>query len=201
MPGSRRPIRSAPRARARVPATLLALPVLAAVAAAVALLATCPAPAWGQSADTLQFHARAALTDTLLDRLTGVWQGSPAGEPGTVDRLIGQWKYEHTLVQLQSRTTAGARKDFETVGFVRREGDGRYRMSCADASGAVLCLEGRQEGLALVLNASSPEGQVRLRYDLSRKGRLILTREEAQPAGEFRKVSQLEYVRGRLKGR
>jgi hypothetical protein len=97
--------------------------------------------------------------------------------------------------------TTGPNKDFETIAFVRREPDGRYRMSYADASGAVLCFEGRAEGLVLAFSASGAEGQVRLRYDLSRKGKLAFTREEAPVAGEFRKVLQIDYLRGHLKGR
>ncbi|HVP39390.1 MAG TPA: hypothetical protein VMS93_09435 [Candidatus Saccharimonadales bacterium] len=184
-----------------------ALAALAVMAAAAAnpgpARAAAPPPAPAAAApDTLQFHARSALTDTLLDRLVGVWQGSPPGDPATVDRLVGQWKYEHTLLMLQSRVATGARKDFEMVGFVTRDAGGRYRMSYADASGMVLYLEGREEGLALVLSGSGPESQVRLRYDLSRRGRLLLTREEAPaPGGEFRKVLQFDYVRGRLHGR
>ncbi len=171
------------------------------MAAAAAALLCAAGAARAQAPDTLTFHARSALTDTLLDRMVGVWQGSPPGDPGTIDRVLCQWKYEHTLVQFQSRVTAGARKDYEVVAFLRREADGRYRMTFADAGGAVLCFEGRAEGLTLVLNASSSEGQVRLRYDLSRRGRLAVVREEAPPSGEFRKASEFEYVRGRLKGR
>lgn len=181
-----------------------ALPAAAAAASAPAAAsppAAAPAPSPAPAPDTLQFHAVASLTDTLLDRFAGVWQGSPPGDRGSVDRLLAQWKYEHTVMQLQSKVTSGPRREYETVAFLTREPDDRYRMVFTDASGAVLCLEGRAEALVLTLTGARAAGQVRLRYDLSRRGRLTMTREEVAGAGEFRKVGEVEYLRGRLKGR
>ena len=162
-----------------------------------AALSQTAAPAPAAAPDTSK--AALATADSMLDGLAGMWEGqfSGGGLYG-VDRLIATWKYDRRILQLQSRASTGPRKDFEVIAFIRRDGD-QYSMNYVDANGQLAHLDGKLLGHVLEFEGQGPAGRLRLRYDFSRPKRLALSREEAAPDAEWRKIFDVTYARGRVK--
>ncbi len=110
---------------------------------------------------TLLLVPQANVGGGFPDRLVGVWTGTGTvlNQPARV-RLEWTWALDRQFLRLTFGNDMGPedqRRRFEGHAYYRAVGDGRYRGTWFDSSGAIRPIDARLDGDALVSRWGAPE--------------------------------------------
>lgn len=102
--------------------------------------------------------AAQSATDANLARLVGAWQGAGTvlNQPARIE-MGWAWTLDGQFLRLTFVNDMGASRRFEGHAYYRALGEGRYRGTWFDSSGAIRPIDARWEGDALVSRWGTPD--------------------------------------------
>lgn len=113
---------------------------------------------------TLAAAAAQPASDPILSRLEGRWsgEGTVLNQPAQIE-MEWAWALGGRFLRLTFRNTMGAAPKtqvFEGHAYYRPAGDGGYRGTWVDNSGAIRPIDARRDGDAIVAQWGTPDTEV-----------------------------------------
>jgi hypothetical protein len=144
--------------------------------------------------------SQSTAADPFLSRLEGQWngEGTVLGQPSRIE-MEWSWTLNGRFLRLTFRNTMGIAPKtqlFEGHAYYRATGNGRYRGSWMDNSGAIRPIEARQDGEAIVAQWGTPETEVgETTYRLLPGDRMEVIDKVRQKDGAWRDFGRSSLVR------
>lgn len=137
--------------------------------------------------------AQSSTQDPLLTRFSGRWEGE-----GTVLKLPSkvqltwEWTLDRQFLRLSFVNQMGPSRRFEGHAYYRTVGDGRYRGSWFDNSGAIRPIEATRDGDAIVATWGTPETEVgETTYRLMPDGSMTIIDRVQSKDGQWRQFGEI----------